>query len=104
MSYENHQGPTTVNYTVTHSLYEYLVRCFGLGIIEGPIGAHDLAPALKTIVNAAHHYLAGGEVEIKVVRRGNPDIVNELDGRLVKVAKDANEINEAAGYYVAGAV
>jgi hypothetical protein len=104
MSYENHQGPTTVNYTVTSSLYDYIMRCLALGAIEGPIGAHDLAPALKTILNAAHHYLAGGEVEIKIVRRGNPDIVSELDGRFARVHKDANEINEAAGYYVAGTV
>lgn len=104
MSYEGHQGPTTVNYTVTSSLYEYVMRCLALGAIEGPIGAHDLAPALKEILRGAHHYLAGGEVEVKVVRRGNPDIVSDLDARFEKVARDANEINEAAGYYVAGAI
>lgn len=104
MSYENHHGPTTVSYTVTSSLYEYIHRCYALGAIEGPIAEHDLAPALKEILQAAHHYLAGGEVEVKVVRRGNPDIVNELDSLFDRVARDANEINKAAGYYVAGAV
>jgi hypothetical protein len=104
MSYENHQGPTIVNYGVTSSLYEYLMRCMALGAIEGPIGSHDLAPPLKEILQAAHHWLAGGEVEVKVVRRGNPDIVNELDSQFDKVGKDANELNRAAGYYVAGAV
>ena len=104
MSYSGHQGPTTVSYTVTSALYGYIMRCLDLGAIEGPMGDHDLTPRLKEIVHAAHHYLAGGEVEITVKQRGNPDIVSDLNARLETTRVESNEINRAAGYYVAGII
>lgn len=100
--YADHQGPTTVAYTVVAPLYDYIIRAINLGAIVGPIGDHRLNDPLRQIVNAAHHVLAGGEVEVKVNRSGNPDIVNELGRRFEQVGKDANEINKHAGYYVAG--
>ena len=41
---------------------------------------------------------------MKVIRKGNPDIVNNLDHRMDEVKEEVNAINKAAGYYVAGIV
>jgi hypothetical protein len=47
-----------------------------------------------------HEVLAGGNVEIKVTQRGNPDLVAELNRRAAEGQEEANKINELAGYYV----
>ena len=44
--------------------------------------------------------LAGGKVAITIESGGNPDIFNELNRRLEAASRDANDINQKAGYYV----
>ena len=104
MSYSDHNGPTTVSYTVVSSMWAYIQRCIELGAIEGPIDDHDLEPQIRHIVRCAHHILAGGEVEMKIIRKGNPDIFNNLESRMDEVKQEVNAVNKAAGYYVAGLI
>jgi hypothetical protein len=100
MPYQANQGPSLVAYNLTASGYAYLMRLLQLGAIEGRLGAMDLHHDLKPVFDAMHAVLAGGTVEIKILHRGSPDIVNELRGLLEQTRRDGNEINEKAGYYL----
>jgi len=84
-----------VNCKLGGSIYKYLLRVFDLGAVEGPLGKMDINPIL---IEAFHHVLAGGEVEIKLARRSDPDVVEELNDRLRQGCKETNEINKASGY------
>ena len=101
MSYTDQTGPTTVAYTLSHASYHYMWRLIELGAVEGSkLGEMKLASDLEPVVDAMHQVLAGGAVEIKVTRKGNADIVNELKNRVNQSTVDGNAINKAAGYYV----
>lgn len=103
MSYSSVTGPRLVGYQLSSKTFEYLMRSIDLGAFEGPIGEMGMPPELKKVVEAMHHVLAGGEVKVEVVHRGNPDIVNELNRTLDEGMREANEINKKAGYYVTAA-
>ncbi|WP_437532143.1 hypothetical protein WME79_04060 [Sorangium sp. So ce726] len=100
MSYESRLGPSLVGYNLTHSGYEYVQRILDLGMLEGELGHMKPTPAVAEIIKALHTVLAGGEVKIETVHRGNPDIVNELQERTEQMQYDANTINEKSGFYV----
>ncbi|MBZ4417468.1 hypothetical protein K8638_13295 [Myxococcus sp. RHST-1-4] len=72
--------------------------------MEGTVGALVLNPAIQPVLEALHHVLAGGEVEVRVVRAGNPDIVEELGRRAAQATQEANALNQAAGFYLTGTV
>ncbi len=99
MSYSS-DDPTLVSYPLARSAYEYMMRLKELGAIEGSLGSMSLLPELVPVFNAIHVILAGGEVSIEVKKRGNPDIIHELEEMFDKGTKDANFINEKSGYYV----
>lgn len=103
-SYYDVKGPRVVNLTLASSIGDYILRAQELGVVEGTSGAMELHPSLKPILEALHHVLAGGEVEVKVVHRGNPDIVNELNRRAEQGIQEANAINAAAGFYLTAMV
>lgn len=95
--YNDINGPRVVNVALASSLGNYLLRTQELGAVEGPEGSLSLHPALQPVLQAIHHVLAGGEVEVRVVRGGNPDIVDELNRRATRATQEANLINKAAG-------
>lgn len=103
MKYEDALGPRLVGYNLASQAYDYLMRIINLGLISGPIGEMELNPYVKPVIEALHTVLAGGEVELVVKNRGNPDIIRELNRRLEEAGKEANEINKKAGYYVTAA-
>jgi hypothetical protein len=103
MSYPGDTGPRTVGYQLASSTYEYLMRAIDLGLFEGPLGNMKPNPSVQPILDALNQVLAGGEVKIEVVRRGSPDILNELNRRLADAAAESNSINQKAGYYVTAA-
>ncbi|MGZ3461285.1 MAG: hypothetical protein ACXU86_22575 [Archangium sp.] len=80
------------------SLGAYLMRLQELGAVEGPHAAQQLSPEVMPILQALHHVLAGGSVEVRVAEQGNPDIFNELNRRVEQVMREANTLNEAAGF------
>lgn len=100
MEYGSGVGPTTVSYAIASETYGYVKRVLDLGAIEGALGEMKVSPEIDKLFQAIHEVLAGGEVEVKVVRRGSPDIVRDLNQRLAAGAREANEINKQAGYYV----
>ncbi len=99
-SYYDVKGPRITNLTLASSIGDYILRVQELGMVEGPSGSMALHPSLAPVLEALHHVLAGGEVELKVVHRGNPDIVNELNRRAEQGTQEANAINAAAGFYL----
>jgi hypothetical protein len=76
---------------------EYLKRVQDLGAMEGQHGAVELNPTLQPVLEALHHVLSGGEVEVRVVRGGQPDIFQELQERAAKATEETNAINQPAG-------
>ncbi|MFP2912679.1 hypothetical protein ACLESD_48250 [Pyxidicoccus sp. 3LFB2] len=95
--YTDIHGPSAVRVTLASGLEAYLVRVQQLGAVEGAEGSLALNPALQPVLAALHHVLAGGEVEVNVVRRGNPDIVAELEHRAAQATHEANTLHKAAG-------
>ncbi len=95
--YTDMYGPHAVNVTLASGLGAYLLRTQELGAVEGMEGALELNPALHPVLSALHHVLAGGEVEVHVLRSGNPDIVAELDHRAAQATQEANSLHKAAG-------
>ncbi|WP_426756248.1 hypothetical protein [Myxococcus sp. Y35] len=65
--------------------------------MEGPLGARVLNPALQPVLEALHHVLAGGEVAVHVLRRGNADIVHELNLRAERVTVESAHLDTEAG-------
>ncbi|WIG94241.1 hypothetical protein [Myxococcus sp. SDU36] len=63
--------------------------------MEGPLGARALNPALRPILEALHHVLAGGEVSVQLLQRGNADLVNELNLRAERATEEATRLGTA---------
>jgi hypothetical protein len=91
--YTDIYGPHAVTVTLASGLGAYLLRTQELGAVEGATGARSINPALQPVLAALHHVLAGGEVELRLVRRGNPDIVAELDHRAAQATQEANALH-----------
>jgi len=85
-------------------LADYLARCHQLGMTEGPLGARALNPALQPLLEAFHHVLAGGEVAVHLLRRGNADLVNELSLRAGRITGEATLLGAAADDAVSATV
>ena len=94
------RGPRGEEVAVAPSLGAYLMRLQELGAVEGPHGAQQLSPEMMPIVQALHHVLAGGSVEVRVAEQGNPDIFNELNRRVEQVVRESNALNEAVDFYL----
>lgn len=86
------------------ALGEYLKRVQDLGAVEGQHGALELNPTLRPVLEALHHVLSGGEVEVRVVRGGHPDIFQELQERAAKATEETNALAQPAGTILLTAV
>ena len=98
--YEKGREPELISRETTTGAYAYRMRLLQLGALEGALGQLDVNPNVKPLIEALHHVLAGGEVEIKVAQQGNPEIVTELNRRLTEVTREVNEINKKADYWL----
>ena len=92
--------PQLVTRETVASADGYMIRLLQLGAIEGALGEMDISPVMKPVLEAMHHILSGGDVEIKVVAAGNPLLVQELNRRLDEATQELNAINQRAGYSV----
>ncbi|MCP3166141.1 MULTISPECIES: hypothetical protein [Myxococcus] len=90
-------GPRLVSVPLVGAVSDYLQRIQDLGAVEGPGGAVGLNPALEPVMEALHHLLAGGEVEVRVTRRGHPRLVQELRQRVDDATREVNELQRVAG-------
>ena len=80
-----------MNYPMTEKSGEYLRK-----LLEQA----ETSPAMREILQATHHLLAGGSVEVKIVKPGEPNLVAELTAAQSKALRQANEANRQAGTYV----
>jgi len=97
-------GPRVVGHVLAYKLNEMMYRLNELGLSFDGAGTATINPELGPVVDALFHVLAGGEVEVTVKHRGNPDIVRELEQRLADGLAEANEINTNVGFYMTAAV
>ncbi len=87
-----------VSQQVTLSGLDYLRELHRLGALEGGIGHQSVSAELVPVLEALHHVLAGGSVEVKVTRPGNAKVVAELDEKAGRTLREANEVNCSVGY------
>ncbi len=97
--YPSFNGPKIVGHMLASQTHEFVLRLEQLGFTFGQDGA-VLNPELQPIVDGLYHALAGGEVEIKVKHRGNPDIVTELQTRQASATAESNQLNQDVGFYL----
>ena len=98
--YDFKTGPTPIQYTIPLATLTYMMRLNERGLVEGPLGNQNLSPSVEPLVWALHHLLAGGEIKVEITRKGDPDVVRQLEKLVEEAHKASNEINEKAGYYV----
>jgi hypothetical protein len=79
------------------ALGEYLERVRELGAMEGQIGFVEISPTLQPVLEAMHHVLSGGEVEVRVVRDGQPDLFRELQQRAALATAASNVLHPPSG-------
>ncbi|MCE9668610.1 hypothetical protein LY474_12375 [Myxococcus stipitatus] len=90
--------PHLVDVPLARAVEGYLRRLQELGAVEGPGGAVGLNPALAPVLEALHHLLAGGEVEVRVTRRGLPAVVQELGARVEEATREVNQLQALATF------
>jgi len=64
----------------------------------------EINPTLQPVVEALHHVLAGGEVEVRVVRDGQPDIFRELQSRAALATSETNALHSLSATIVPTAI
>ncbi|WP_241757834.1 hypothetical protein [Myxococcus landrumensis] len=93
----NSWGPRLVALPLASAVSDYLQRIQELGAVEGPHGHVGLTPALEPVLEALHHLLAGGEVEVRITRRGHTPLVQELRQRVDDATRQVNQLQQQAG-------
>src|SRR5262245_48962392 len=83
-----------VTRTTVASAEGYMIRLLQLGVMEGALGEMEISPILKPVLEAMHHVLTGGEVEIKLGATGNVLLVQELERRLEEAVHEFNIVNQ----------
>ncbi len=91
-------APAIVGQNVTLGALDYLRRLHELGALEGAVGSQGVSEELTPVVEALHHLLAGGLVELRVQSPGNAKVVAELDQLFRRALQEANTVNRTAGY------
>ncbi|HEX8698568.1 MAG TPA: hypothetical protein VF815_07015 [Myxococcaceae bacterium] len=91
------QEPRVVQLPVSSALAEYLQRMQELGAVQGTAGALELNPTLAPVLNALHHVLAGGAVEVRITRGGQSSLVKELQEHAERTLTETNELSQEAG-------
>ena len=90
--------PKLVTRETTSNAYAYQMRLLQLGAVEGALGNLAINPDLRPVIEALHHVLAGGIVEITIAQAGNRDLVEELNRRVERATAEANAINKKSEY------
>ena len=98
------EDPSIIQLSLSAALGQYLERVRELGAVEGLRGSVQINPTLVPVLEAMHHVLAGGEVEVRIVRGGQQEIVQELQQRAVQATQETNALNQQPGGVVVTAV
>lgn len=102
--HQDPRGPKVAALNLASKIIEYIERANELGLAVDGQGSFIVGPDLAPVLTGLHHVLAGGKVELRIVDRGNPDIVNELDRRAREGLAEATELNRLAGFYLSAGV
>src|SRR5262245_51792879 len=89
---------------VTTRTYVYMVRAYEFLPIAGSLGKGEmkLDPEFQRLMEAFHHFLAGGELADKLVKKeGLSPYVDELNLRLKEAVEETNLVNKKYGFYKA---
>jgi len=81
----------TVKYPMPKTGAEYATKLFA---------SMEQSPEVRRLIEAAHHVLAGGKVEVSVIEKGDAARVAELTALSVEARRQSNDANLAAGTYV----
>jgi hypothetical protein len=74
--------PNLVTAEIAAVSRDYLYRWVELGMLEGSLGNMRFSPEIAEIMEAVHHVLAGGRVEVEIQEPGAAPIVEELESML----------------------
>ncbi|MDC0712054.1 hypothetical protein POL68_26535 [Stigmatella sp. ncwal1] len=88
----NGQKGLVVPLSFTPSVGTYLQRLQALGAIEGSGMSLTFSPHIHPVLEALHHVLAGGEVEVRITRAGQADIVEELNALAEQVLEESRAL------------
>jgi len=90
--------PRVVQLPVASALAEYLQRMQTLGAVQGTAGTLELNPTIAPVLNALHHVLAGGAVEVRVTRGGQSALVQELQEHAARTLEETNVLSQEPGF------
>ncbi|WP_225413178.1 hypothetical protein [Stigmatella hybrida] len=76
----------------TPAVEAYLQRVQALGAIEGSGDTLAFSPHVQPVLEALHHVLAGGEVEVRILSAGQAGIVEELRALSEQVLAEAKAL------------
>jgi len=91
------QDPHVVQLPVSSALAEYLQRMQMLGAVQGTAGTLELNPTILPVLNALHHVLAGGAVEVHITRGGQPALVQQLQEHAERTLEETNVLSQLTG-------
>jgi hypothetical protein len=76
----------------TPAVEAYLRRVQALGVVEGSGDTLAFGPHVQPLLEALHHVLAGGEVEVRILGTGQAGIVEELRALTGQVLTEAKAL------------
>jgi len=81
----------------TFSGKAYFEKLMQLGLIERTAKGVDISPELRPLLEALHHALTGGKVDVRVVQPGVPESINELTKLLEAARQEVETVNQLMG-------
>jgi hypothetical protein len=75
----------------------YLEKLLQLGLYEKSARGVDLSPEIRPLLEALHHALTGGKVEIRVVQPGVAETITELTKLLETARQEVATVNQLMG-------
>ncbi|HEY3359130.1 MAG TPA: hypothetical protein VGQ83_38125 [Polyangia bacterium] len=82
---------------LTYSGKAYFDRLLQLGLYEKTAQGADISPDLRPLMEAMHHVLAGGKVEIQVVQPGVNETIADLTKLLESARQEVTTVNQLMG-------
>jgi hypothetical protein len=82
---------------LTYSGKAYFEKLLQLGLYEKTARGVDLSPDIRPLMEALHHALSGGKVEVRVVQPGIPETLTELTKLLETARQEVGTVNQLMG-------
>jgi hypothetical protein len=85
----------------TYSGKAYLEKLMQLGLYEKSARGVELSPDIRPLLEALHHALTGGKVEVRVVQPGIAETITELTKLLESARQEVATVNQLMGEQLA---